>query len=250
VGLNYISAAQKHAQDMLDNNYEGAHWGTDGYKPYMRYTVEGGLNYEQENSAYYSSSKPVDVKQELKNLQYTMMYDDAAAGWSHKDNILNKWHKKVSIGIASNATTVTLVQQFEGNYVEYSIPPTLNGQVLSLTGHFLDPTIKLNNVSIAYDAPPQTLTTAQLNQDQYHHYGLGERLGIILPPPAAGQVYGSLPPNTIVAKKGDFDYNSWFYIEADISPILDEGPGVYTVVLVAMADGEPINLTNYSLFVK
>jgi uncharacterized protein YkwD len=250
VVLNYNSAAQKHAQDMLDNNYQAAHWGTDGYKPYMRYTVEGGLNYEQENSAYYSSSKSLDLNQQLKNLQSAMMAE-VPPNDPHRVNILNKWHKKVNLGIASNANTLALVQQFEGDYVAYSLPPTLNGNILSLTGHFLQPEIKLNNISIAYDAPPQPLTSDQLTNDpQYHHYGLGERLGIIFPPPPPGQLYSSLPANSIVAKKGDFNYKGWFYIETDISAILAKGPGVYTVVLVALVGNEPVNLTNYSLFVN
>ena len=210
VVLNYNAAAQWHAQDILDKNYQAAHWGTDGYKPYMRYTVAGGLNYERENSAYASSSKAINVKDEIKQLQYEMMYNDAASNWSHKENILNKWHKKVSLGIAFNSNTIALVQQFEGEYVEFSKPPTLNGQTLALTGHFLRSDLKLNNISIAYDALPQPLTATQLTNDpQYHHYGLGDRLGMIFPPPPSGQSYSSLPVNSIVASKGNFDYNYW-----------------------------------------
>ncbi len=251
VVLNYNAAAQQHAQDMLDKNYQAAHWGTDGYKPYMRYTLAGGLNYEKENSAYSSSSAAIDVKDEIKQLQYKMMYDDAASNWGHKENILNKWHKKVNLGIAFNTNTVGLVQQFEGDYVEFSRPPAITGNMLSLTGHFLRADIKLNNISIAYDSPPQPLTSAQLTNDpQYHRYGLGDRLGMIFPPAPAGQLYSSLPANAIVATRGNFDYNGWFYIETDISQILSKGPGVYTVVLVGLAGSESINMTNYSIFVK
>lgn len=249
--LNYNAAAQIHAQDMLDNNYQAAHWGTDGFKPYMRYTDAGGLNYEQENSAYYFRNNPINVKSEIQKLQHTMMYDDAACNWSHKENILNKWHKKVNLGIAFNTNTVTLVQQFEGDYVEFSRPPSINGNIITLTGRFLQSGFKLNNISIAYDDLPQPISPTLLTSDmQYHHYGLGQRLGLIFPPPPAGQLYQNLPANSIVAHKGSFDYNGWFYIEADISQILSKGPGVYTVVLVALAGNEPVNMTNYSLFVK
>jgi uncharacterized protein YkwD len=251
VTLNYNAAAQEHAQDMLDKNYQAAHWGTDGKKPYMRYTDAGGLNYEQENSASYSSSNAIVVKEKLEQLQHTMMYDDAASNWSHRDNMLNKWHKKVNLGIAFNTNTVTLVQQFEGDYVQYSKPPAIKGKILSLTGHFLQPGFKLNNISIAYDALPQPISPALLTSDmQYHHYGLGQRLGLIFPPPPPGQVYQNLPPDSLIAQKGSFDYNGWFYIEADISQILSKGPGVYTVVLVALVGNEPVNVTNYTLFVK
>jgi hypothetical protein len=72
--------------------------------------------------------------------------------------MLNKWHKKVNLGISYNTNTVTLVQQFEGDYIEYSLPPTLEGNTLSLTGRFLEPGFTLNNISIAYDALPQPIS--------------------------------------------------------------------------------------------
>jgi len=248
VVLSYNAAAQAHAQDMLDNDYQAAHWGTDGYKPYMRYTVAGGLNYEMENSAYSASSKTLVIKSELKSLENTMMTNDAASDWKHKENILFKWHTKVNLGIAYNKNILALVQQFEGDYVEFSQPPALNGNTLSLTGHFLQSGFQLNNISIAYDPLPQPITAEELtNNSRYHSYSLGDRIGIIFPPPPAGRLYSSLPANAIVAARGNFDYNGWFYIEADISQFLSRGPGVYTVVLVAKAGSEPLNLTNYSL---
>jgi hypothetical protein len=127
----------------------------------------------------------------------------------------------------------------------------LNDKILSLTGHFLQTGFKLNNISIAYDAPPHPISPALLtNEDKYHHYSLGDRAGLIFPPAKPGEIWQGLPPNSIIATKGSFDYNGWFYIEADISQILSKGPGVYTVVLVALAGNEPVNITNYSLFVK
>ncbi len=249
VVLNYNAAAQQHAQDMLDKNYQAAHWGTDGLKPYMRYTAAGGLNYEGENSAYYSSNQPVNLKQKLQELQSTMMAE-IAPNDSHKVTMLNKWHKKVNLGIAYNTNTLCLVQQFEGDYVEYSKPPTLNGKILSLTGHFLQQTIKLQNIFITYDDPPKPLTTAQLNQDQYHHYDFGQRVGVILPPPPPGQTYSSIPSDAVIPTRANFDYNGWFYLETDITPILSKGPGVYNVVLVTMIANEQVRMTNYSLFVK
>ncbi len=253
VVLSYNAAAQEHAQDMLDNNYQAAHWGTDGLKPYMRYTVAGGLNYEQENSAYLSTNDPQlnSIELKLAHLQSSMMAE-IAPNDGHKVNMLNKWHKKVSLGIAYNTETVALVQQFEGEYVEYSKPPTLEGNILSLTGHFTQNDIKLENIIITYDTPPQPLTTAQLNQDIYHHYGLGQQVGAILQPPPPGSYYPNLSPREIVPTTGSFNYHGWFDIQEDISKILIKGPGVYTVVLVATVGNtnERVNMTNYSLFYK
>jgi uncharacterized protein YkwD len=131
--LSYNAAAQKHAQDMLDNYYI-SHWGTDGLKPYMRYTQEGGVNYEQENSAYSgfyindnpNNYAPLNAKEELRKLQREMM-SEVPPNDGHRLNILNKFHKKVNLGIATDGKRLALVQQFEGSYVEFTQPPALSG---------------------------------------------------------------------------------------------------------------------------
>jgi uncharacterized protein YkwD len=249
VDLGFNAAAQKHAQDMLDNHYL-AHWGTDGFKPYMRYTLEGGLNYEGENCAYSTGSGPVDVIQEIQSLEHIMVFDDAGSNWLHRDNILNKWHKKVNIGIAYNNNSAALVQQFEGDYLEYFQPPTITGDQLSLSFRFKQTDFILNNVSIAYDSLPQPLTGDQLNGGPYHSYSLGERLGYIVPPPPPGQQYVDLPDDVIISKRWDMDQSGQFYIKADIGPVLSSGKGVYTIVLVAVTGNDSINLSNYSIFVN
>ena len=178
VVLNFNAAAQQHAQDMLDNHYV-AHWGTDGLKPYMRYTVAGGLNYEGENSDGYTTSAPsIDVKGQIQKMENDMMAE-IAPNDNHRVNILNKWHKKVNIGVAYNNNSVYLVQQFEGDYVEYFQPPTINGNVLSFSGRFNQPGMIPSYVAINYDPLPQPIPGSQLNDPNspYHHYGLTNIIG-------------------------------------------------------------------------
>lgn len=248
VELAYNAAAQKHAQDMLDNNYVG-HWGTDGLKPYMRYTAEGGYNYEQENSAYTSGNKKINPKTEIKALEYAMVYDDAASNWGHRDNIWNKLHKKVSLGLAYDEYNLALVQQFEGEYLEFYQPPTLKGNILSLSGHFTLEGLTLNNAAITFDALPQPLSGAELAAGPYHSYGLGARVGQIFAPPPPGAQYSNLPANSVVAEKGLVE-DAVFWLEADISTFLAGGPGVYTVCLIGVLDGQPVSFSNYSILVK
>jgi hypothetical protein len=231
---------------MLDNKYL-AHWGTDGLKPYMRYTFEGGLNYEGENSAYSENSQGLNTQDELRALEYMMMYDDASANWSHRDNILNQWHQKVNLGIAYSSTVVALVQQFEGDYVEYYQPPAINGNIFSVSGRFKTDGLVLNNVAVTYDPLPVPLTGAELKNGPYHSYGFGQILGQVFPPPPPGSSYTNLPANSVVAEKGKVD-DAYFQIEANISTLLAQGPGVYTLVLVAT--GENRNFSNYSKVIK
>lgn len=248
VDLGYNAAAQKHAQNMLDNNYL-AHWGTDGLKPYMRYTLEGGFNYEQENSAFSSSSAKIDPRTEIQALEQAMVYDDAASNWGHRDNILNKLHKKVSIGLAYNNTSLALVQQFEGDYVEFYQPPTIAGGLLSFSGHFKMAGLVLNNAAITFDNLPQPLTAAELTSGPYHSYGQGPVLGIVFPPLPPNAQYNNLPAGSMIASKG-LVKDSVFWLEADISAILSKGLGVYTVNLVGVLNGQATSFTNYSIIVK
>jgi hypothetical protein len=236
---------------MLKNHYL-AHWGTDGQKPYMRYTLAGGLNYEQENSAFSTSSEKIDIKRELQALENEMMNHDEASNWGHRDNILNKWHKKVNLGIAYDNNTVALVQQFEGDYVEFYGKPTIVENKLTLNGRFLESGMILNNISINYDPWPEPISRTKLNNPDspYHHYGLDNILGQVIPPPPDGKQYCSLPSNTIVADKGATDESGRFYIEADISSFLHQEGGVYTLALVPVLSKDNRNFTNYSIFVE
>ena len=158
-------AAQEHAEDMINNRYQAAHWGTDGYKPYMRYTEWGGLNYDLENSCYVEASDKLDVKQELQRFEQSMVSDDAASNWSHLNTIVNKWNKKVNIGIAFTDQAVALVQDFEGDYLDYFQPPTLTGKILSLSGRFKIDNVILNNVSITFDDLPRPISPSDLTEE-------------------------------------------------------------------------------------
>ncbi|MFH2112694.1 MAG: CAP domain-containing protein [Candidatus Bathyarchaeota archaeon] len=65
-----------------------------------------------ENIKYYSSRDEVDAEGVLSQLMYEMVYDDAAYSWGHRDQILNKDYKRVSIGVAYDRNRLYLVQDF------------------------------------------------------------------------------------------------------------------------------------------
>jgi hypothetical protein len=255
VTLSFNAAAQIHAQDMFDHYY-WAHWGTDGLKPYMRYTNLGGLGYEKENAAYTGTLNPqdenntadIDVKKEIKDLEYQMINNDAKANWGHRDNIQYKWHQKVNIGLAYDGKRIAMVQQFEGDYVDYIQPPALSGNILTLSGRTRIG--ELNNVTVCHDPMPQPLTPNELISGPYHTYDLGSRVGYIVAPPPPGQYYKTLPPEAIQAQKWDANQSGQFSIQADITPILASGKGVYTIVLVSKVNEELVNLSNYTIIVN
>ncbi|HUU65612.1 MAG TPA: CAP domain-containing protein [Dehalococcoidales bacterium] len=251
VTLGSNNAAQKHAEERLANKYL-SHWGMDGLKPYMRYTLAGGENYEAENgfsteTIWYGGRDPSyrrDPKEMLEQAQEGLMTSPG-----HRKNILDKWHKKVNLGIAYDNERLDLVQQFEGDYIDFSELPSISDSVLSMTGKVTIGTIE--NVVLYYDPLPQPLTPEQLDVPPYDYaYGLGEDIGTILPPLPPNYFYTDLFPNDVIAITWDIESDGSFTIEADVSPILEEGKGVYTIVVWVQTGGEFVGISNYSIFIQ
>ena len=129
-------APQLHVESALENCFS-SHWGIDGLKPYMRYSLNGGYQSNAENTSgggyciEESDGYPpiASIKQEIRN---------AVAGWmdnpDHRSNILYPWYKKVSIGLAWDRYNFKAVQQFEGDYVEYDQLPAIEHGALAVVG--------------------------------------------------------------------------------------------------------------------
>lgn len=194
VALGSNAAAQLHAESMLDNCF-AAHWGMDGLKPYMRYTLTGGYQSNAENvSGLDYCIKPSDnfrlnpsVKAEIDEAMQGLMGSPG-----HRDNILDPTHHQVNIGLAwdgfrRNATrfyNLIVVQHFEGDYIEYDQLPTLENGVLTLSGDTRNGArfAQKNDlgVSLFYDQPPHQLTGGQLSQT--YCYDGGQSIAALRPP--------------------------------------------------------------------
>jgi hypothetical protein len=256
VSLGDNPAAQNHAADMF-NNYYLSHWDTEGLKPYMRYTLQGGFNAEGENSAYYgwynksddaSRYVTIDPKQILEGLEDQMMYDDAGSNWGHRDNILNKWHKKVNIGIAYDDHRLTLVQQFEGNYIEFTQVPHIENGILALSGKITLGTV--DSITVYYDPLPKPMTQDELIAGP-GYYDMGKQIALVVSPPPPGYAYSGLPEHTVQATQWETSESGGFSIQADIGPMMSKsGQGVFTVVMRSKTGNESVILTNYSLFIR
>jgi uncharacterized protein YkwD len=256
VALGSNAAAQQHAENMFREFYL-SHWDTDGMKPYIRYTQAGGVNNETENSAYsgwFDKSedprryRPIDAKEEIAELEYQMMYDDAISNWGHRDNILNKWHKRVNIGIACDEHRLALVQQFEGDYLSFSQPPILQDRTLVIIGQTALGVV--DSIAVYFDPLPAPLTQSEL-QAKPRSYSLGPLVATVIPPPPPGYHYTDLPPNAIQAEYWNAEPPGSFSVRAAFGPILEtDGPGVYTVLIWTKTGGEYVALSNYSIFVR
>ena len=199
-GLNTVApgdniAAQLHAEIALANCFS-SHWGIDGLKPYMRYSLAGGYQSNGENShgldycikASDSYSAAGSIKTRI---------DKAMDGWmnssGHRRNILDPAHHKVNIGIAYDRYNTAMYQHFEGDYVEYDRMPAIANGILSLSGATKNGAQFSEKgdlgVGIFYDPPPHELTRGQVART--YCYDNGHQLASLRWPLTGGSFWTS-----------------------------------------------------------
>jgi len=237
VTLSNTQCAQQHADDMLRNNYF-SHWDLQGFKPYMRYTLSGGNGSVAENCAAQLGSYS-DLKETLEQLEWNMIYDDASSNWGHKYNILNPFHNKVGIGIAYGNNNVYLVQDFEDDYVAWSMLTCSHNQV-TMRGTLTRVGITILQVAIYFDKPTN-LTVQQLAKTPYDDgYNQGTYVGLALP--SGWQATEGI---TITASTWS-QTGQAFAVVFNISPAFTQhGNGVYTLYLTTSSESF---LTTYSIW--
>ena len=194
VVLGDNSAAQLHAEFEIEHCFN-SHWGIDGLKPYMRYTLSGGYQSNGENG--HSNTWTVRTGGATwTGIDYCLTKSDnghappmdgvmseingAMNGWmnssGHRRNILERWHRKVNIGLAWDGFNFAAVQHFEGDYVEYFSPPTIANNLLTFKGSVkngasIDDERALG-IQIYYDPPPSQLTRGQVSRTYCYDSGL------------------------------------------------------------------------------
>ena len=171
-------AAQLHAESALVNCFSG-HWGVDGLKPYMRYSLAGGYQSNGENALGTDYCIiTTDGYRAIGSISQKIR--DGMKFWmdspGHRRNILDPWHKKVNIGLAWDRYNFIAYQHFEGDYVEYDRLPAIENGILTMSG-----TVKNGagfaserdlGLQVYYDQPPYTLTHGQVSRTYCYDSGL------------------------------------------------------------------------------
>ena len=171
-------AAQLHAEDMLANCFI-SHWGTDGLKPNMRYTLTGGHQTNGENDVSSGLCYSPNATHQYIEHVVPSAFEALMESRGHRRTILNRHYAKVNLGIATNNRAFFIVQHFEADYVRYDQPPTISDNILSFSGsanippvdHQEDMNLKAR---VFYDPPPHTLTPRQLSST--FGYGVGAQV--------------------------------------------------------------------------
>lgn len=300
VELGQNPAAQIHADTSLANCFYG-HWGMDGLKAYMRYSLAGGYQSNAENAVGLNYCiKASDRYRPLSGIYAEVR--EAMQGLmgspGHRATILDPAHRKVNLGLAWNKYNFVAYQQFEGDYVAYTVRPEIDDGILSLAGRVKNGATfgegEFNPVAIYYDPPPRELTRGQLART--YCLPMGEPVAFLRKPLPPGWSYNSThstvieddscpdpydlspdvpAPNSpaqsnrlwqeaqsanlfapsyflsvpgITASKWQLN-GSQFAVESDLSGVLStHGPGVYTVLLWGLLNGDATVISQYSIF--
>ena len=178
VTLGDNRAAQLHAEAMLAGCFS-SHWGMDGLKPYMRYTLAGGQQSNAENvsgldyciresEGYRRNDTPQnEIGQTMTGLMNSP---------GHRSNILRPSHRRVNIGLAWDPHNFKVVQHFEGGHIEYSRVPAIRNSILNMSGWTKNGAQARNEKDIgfqvSYDPPPHPLTRGQVSRTYCSDPGL------------------------------------------------------------------------------
>ncbi|MDE1833239.1 MAG: CAP domain-containing protein [Candidatus Micrarchaeota archaeon] len=232
VTLSPEPSAQQHSASMLAYNYF-SHWDPFGMKPYMRYTLLGGLGAASENVATNYSTiciGPIcrgnlNVNASLASMEYDMMYNDQqCCNNGHRDNILDPNHNQVSIGIAYNSSRIYLTQDFIDSYIGWTDGPGYSNGEVVLEGN-LQPGYAIDSVELTYDPAVQNMTREQLNATS--EYGYGTTIAGV----ARGPLYYYQGIATIDADSYQTSGSS-FAIRFNMSGMVRQyGAGEYTVLV-------------------
>ncbi len=276
------SSAQQHAESMMSYGYR-SHWDLYGLTPQMRYTLAGGTNRVRQNIAgpvavaSNTAAEPQDWREVARIIHQGFMARDP-----ERANMLDPWHRTVSIGVACHETRCWVVQQYETDHLEFNVLPTLSGTILEMQGEFRDG-LELDAVALWHHPYPRRLNLGQL--DATYRYGYGQRpVNFLRPLPSPGSHYqGSLvsyswdagidpysldsglprssaPPLAVeVSHSAAVSWTTadgWeqqgpaFAVEADLSETLASyGASVYTVQIWGKRGEERVPLSNYAIFV-
>ena len=178
VRLGANLAPQEHAEDMAEHCFL-SHWGTNGMKPYMRYSLAGGVQANAENVSGWSfcPADPSRYPQRSLAEKAQEAFEGLMNSPGHRDNILRPAHRVLHLGMAYRAPNFWLAQQFSGHYATFAqLPEIENGQLsfdmtacngAQVSGDDL-------GVQVRYDPLPTPLTPGQLQRTSC--YSSGEAL--------------------------------------------------------------------------
>jgi len=215
--------AEAHAIDMAQGGFL-SHWGTDGRKPYHRYSFAGGSDAIEENDGAVDHGAPVasdEAAGDVISLHSSMFYESPPND-GHRKTILNECHTHVGFGMATRDTHVRLCELYVAKYVSIDSYRTSGhvGSSFLLSGRILDRLYSLKDIDVFYEPLPVAPDPLWLRQ--LRTYTLPDERETLLPKLPDKTVYedGSRGSIALLGPK--------FQVRIALSKKL---PGIYTIVV-------------------
>ena len=273
--LGTNEAAQAHAEDMLEYCFV-SHWGLDGLKPYMRYSLAGGYGANAENVAGFCGAN-ADPDKSVRDMMKRVMDEP-----TYRENVLDPLYRTANIGVASGNGGIMVAHHFEAMPAGIVEEPRISGDALSFALS-TDAAFEDYSVSLYYDPLPRRLSVGQVSHTHCYDYGVpilditrasaGTEMHVTgrcvdpyghppqLPAPvnwahaermrADARLTGAADPYEVPAMRA----TEWsasdgsFKLAANVSVALDKfGPGAYTVMVSGMESGNAVPILTRTIF--
>jgi hypothetical protein len=151
------AVAADHAFDMAQREFL-SHWGSDGRKPYQRFSFAGGTDAVQENASSADdilSVTPAGVLKDLRDMHLSMLNEKPPED-GHRRTILFPPHTHVGFGIALQGYHLRLDELYLAKYVR--LDPVLQrakpGQSVLVSGRVLNLQYVLAGIDLYYEPLP------------------------------------------------------------------------------------------------
>ena len=225
VGLDELACkvASEHALDMAKGEFL-SHWGSDGRKPYHRYSFAGGTDAVQENVSSANNIQSVTPNGVLGDLRdmHTSMLQEVPPHDGHRKTILFPFHTHVGFGIALHQHSLRLDELYLARYVRFDpfVRKAKPQSAVLLSGRLLNPNHFLNEVDAFYEPLPAPPDIGWLRTPR--SVSLPDEPVRLRPRTPEGTRYTD-------GSRGDFDWgrDGRFRVRVKLSR---HEPGIYTVL--------------------
>ena len=133
VRLGDNQAAQNHSTEMIQQRYLSL-WNMAGHSAEMQYTLGGGEGYSEGTIAYNGFF----VNTECVSAGPAVLLFQALALLKNKSNLNQPEHTTVNVEISYDCRALAVVLLFEGEYVAYQKPLTIQEGQLAMEGRLLN----------------------------------------------------------------------------------------------------------------
>ncbi len=221
--------ATRHALDMAAGEF-ASHWGSDGLKPYHRYSFAGGTQATQENVSAADntwSMKIADLKQDTAYL-HVRLYQEKPPYDGHRQAILAPQHTHVGFGIAVAKLRLRMVELFVAKYLD--IEPVRRtakpGEQIVFAGKLRLGQL-LNHIEVFYEPLPKAPELSWLRE--LRSYSLPDESKVLRPKVPPPYMYADRSAGIIeVSPDGSFRSPVKFF---------KNQPGIYTIVTWIKSSG-------------